>query len=48
MSFFKEAIEEVTAFVTDSKTTQTCPDCNGTGLKDEHTICPTCEGTGTI
>jgi DnaJ-class molecular chaperone len=25
-----------------------CPDCKGSGLKDEHTLCPTCLGKGKI
>jgi curved DNA-binding protein len=30
------------------QSTETCPECRGTGTKDGRTVCPVCRGTGVI
>jgi DnaJ-class molecular chaperone len=42
----KKAIKKVQ--VSSEKEEKVCPDCNGTGLRDENTLCPTCQGTGKV
>lgn len=32
----------------EKKKADACPECNGSGLKDEQTLCPHCSGHGSL
>lgn len=40
--------ETVDTVDTDESETNTCEECNGTGLQDSATLCPACEGNGKV